>query len=83
MSMQTMLVILLKMIGVSPAYMSIQPNLSEELKLAIVNCFDVTFRKATKQVIQEFFTKDNLNILAQVLSVNENIVSKESYRALR
>lgn len=83
MSMQTMLVILLKMIGVSPAYMSIQPNLSEELKLAIVNCFDVTFRKATKQTIQEFFTKDNLNILAQVLSVNENIVSKESYRALR
>lgn len=83
MSMQTMLVILLKMIGVSPAYMSIQPNLSEELKLAIVNWFDVTFRKATKQTIQEFFTKDNLNILAQVLSVNENIVSKESYRALR
>lgn len=81
--MQTMIAILLKIIGVSPAYMLIQPNLSEELKLAILNCFEVTFRTATAQTIREFYAKDNLNMLAQVLSVSENILSKESYRTLR
>lgn len=83
MSVQTMLVILMKKIGVGPAYMSIQSGLSEELKLAIINCFEVIFRKATWDAVRQFYSKDNLNLLAQVLSISENILSKENYRTLR
>lgn len=82
-SMQTMLVILLRCIGVSPAHISIQTNLSEELKLGIINCIEVIFLKATAETIRDFYTKDNLNIIAQVLSVSEHILSRETYRTLR
>lgn len=83
MSQQTILVILLKNIAVGPAFVTIHSNLSEELKLAIINCIEVTFRRVASNVVQKFYTKENLNILAQILSISENILAKENYKPLR
>lgn len=83
MSQQTILVILLKNIAVAPAFMTIHSNLSEELKLAIINCIEVTFRRVAPIVISKFYTKENLNILAQILSISEQILDKENYKPLR
>lgn len=83
MSQQTILVILLKNIAVGPAFMTIHSNLSEELKLAIINCIEVTFRRVAPIVISKFYTKENLNILAQILSISEQILDKENYKPLR
>lgn len=83
MSQQTILVILLKTIAVGPAFMSIHSNLSEELKLAIINCIEITFRRTASHVIAKFYTKENLNILAQCLSISENILAKEKHKPLR
>lgn len=83
MSLQTILVILLKNIAIGPAFVTIHSNLSEELKLAIINCIEITFRRVASNVIPKFYTKENLNILAQILSISENILAKENYKPLR
>lgn len=83
MPMCTMLTILLKQIGVSPTYMAIQPNLSEELKLNIINCFEMIFRQALPEVVIKFYNRENLNLLAQVLSISEYILANETYKLLR
>lgn len=81
--MQSILVILLKSLGFGPAHSVAQSDLSEELKLSIVNCFGTVFRKATPEVINEFYTRDNLNLVAQILFLSEQMVAKEKYRPLR
>lgn len=81
--MQSILVILLKSMGFGPANSVAQSDLSEELKLSIVTCFGAVLRKATPEVIKEFYTRDNLNLVAQILFLSEQIVAKEKYRPLR
>lgn len=83
MSQQTILAILLKTIAAGPSFMSIHSNLSEEFKLAVVDCIEITFRRTTPIVVGKFYTKDNLNILAQILSISENILAQETYKPLR
>lgn len=63
--------------------MLMQPHLSEELKLGSINCFESIFRRCTQEVIKEFFVSSNLNLLAQVLSICENIISTEESKPLR
>lgn len=83
MSKQTILVILLKHIAAGPSFMSLHSNLSEEFKLAIINCIECTFHRTTSIVIGKFYTKENLNILAQILSISEHILANENYKPLR
>lgn len=82
-SVRTMLSILLKEIGVSPSFMCTKPTVSEETKLSIINCMNVIFQQITPEVIYKLYTKENLNLLAQVLSISEYILSNEKYRCLR
>lgn len=75
--------ILLKQIGVGPTYTTIQSNLSEEFKLAVMKCFSATFRRALSSVIEEFYTKNNLSLIAYILSISQFIIANETYRPLR
>lgn len=67
----------------TPGNATIQSNLSEELKISIINCFDVVFGRAASDIIEEFYTKENLNIIARIISTCVDIVSKENSRSLR
>lgn len=80
-SLQTILIVLLKQIdGISQV--SHQP-LSEELKISVVNCIECLFRRATSDVTEMFYTKENLNILGKTISICDLIVNKETFRPLR
>lgn len=81
--MQSMLVILLKSVGLSPGNSTADKNLSEEYKLSIMTCIGSIFRKATPDVIKGFYSKENLNLVAQILFLSEQIVAQEKYRPLR
>lgn len=78
-----MLTILLKEIGVGPYFMLTKSTVSEETKLSIINCMNVIFQQVTLEVINKLYTKENLNLLAQVLSICENILANERYTCLR
>lgn len=82
-SMQTTLMILLKQIGVGPSYISIQSNLSEEFKLAVIKCMAATFRRAVSNVIEEMYITENLNLIAHILSISQCVIANETYRPLR
>lgn len=81
--MQSMLAILLKSISLGPTNSLADSGLSEELKLSIINCFAAIFRRASPEVIREFYNKDNLNLVAQIVFMSEQIVASEKYRPLR
>lgn len=82
-SLKTILVILLKEIYVGDANCSIRDNLSEELKLSIISCFECSFRMTEPSVVELFYVKENRILIAQVLSICVDIIDKEIYRALR
>lgn len=77
-----MLVILLKEIY-EEQFNIIKSGLSEELKLTILNCFEVALRRSTYEVVEQFYTEDNLILVAQMLSVCVHMINKENYRQLR
>lgn len=74
-SLRTMLVILIKHIS--------SLSTSEELKLAIVNCFEIIFLKISSECIEKVYIKENLNLIAQVLWISENILANELSGTLR
>lgn len=78
-SVRTMLVILLNYYN----FQSSRCNISEQLKLCTLTCFETIFRRAKSEVVEQFYIKDNLGLLAQVLSVNEVILSQEANLPLR
>lgn len=82
-SMKTMLVILLKQIGTSPTFVTTKPNLSEEFKLATMKCFTMVFRRILSEVIEEFYCKENLNLIAHIVSISQHVIANETYRPLR
>lgn len=81
--MRTMVVILLNRCGLNPSSMLPQPSVSEELQLSAINCFETIFRRATPDVIERFYIDENLFLFAQVLSMNEQILSNNKYAPVR
>ena len=80
--LQTILVVLLKQIYDTKAA-TVNANLSEEIKLSIVECIEMLFKRITWDVAMEFYTKKNNIIIAQSVYVCLFIIEKESYRKLR
>lgn len=81
-----MLVILLKHISsLSRSFMLTRTESvpSEELQLAIVNCFEIIFLKISSETIEKVYIEENLNLIAQVLWMNENILANELSGTLR
>lgn len=82
-TLEIVLAIMLKHIAVAPDYLSIQSDLSEERKLNVMRCIEAAFRRATGEVIEAFYTKKNMNKIAQCLMIATTSVKIESYKLLR
>lgn len=82
-TLETVLAIMLKSIAMPPNYLTLLDNLSEECKLNVIECIEVTFRYTSLDVIEQFYTKENMNKLAQFLMISIALIKDESYRALR
>lgn len=54
-----------------------------EQMMSTIKCFDLIFRRANREVVEQFYTKNNLGLLAQILAMNETILSKTSSQPLR
>lgn len=80
-SLQTTAVILLKQLNVNTN--APHQTISEELKINCIKCIETAFRRATSDVVEAFYTKDNLHIIAQTLSVCDSMIAKETFRPLR
>lgn len=82
-TLETVLAIMLQHIAVAPDYLTVQSDLSEERKLNVIRCIEVTFRRATGDVIEAFCTKENVNNIARCLMIATTSVKTESYKLLR
>lgn len=58
-------------------------NLSEELKLAVVECFDVAFANSTTDVKSEFYVPESRALIGQIVFFCVNVIEKDTYRKLR
>lgn len=80
-ALRTMLVVVLKQVRECDKATT-KPNLSEELKLATVQCITECFRRSTSDVLEQFYTKDSAMILGQILLTLVEFVEKEKYKKL-
>lgn len=61
----------------------IRTNLSEELKLAVVECVTATMANLETDLICEFYAKANEMILARMVFASLHLIKHETYRKLR
>lgn len=59
-----------------------RPNLSEEIKLAAVQCLTECLRRSTTDVLEQFYIKDSAMILGQILMTVVEFIEKEKYKKL-
>lgn len=81
-SLKTILIVLLKEIYVDDSRV-IQPNLSEELKLSIISCLEITTRCISSDIIEQFYVVENRIIIARILLVCVQLINTEKNRPLR
>lgn len=62
---------------------NLKENLSEELKLAVVECLDVAFRKSTTDVKAEFYVPESRALIGQIVYLSVTLIEKELYKKLR
>lgn len=61
----------------------VHSNISEELKLAIIECIDIAFQRIESDSLMEFYTKENTQILSKICFVCVHMISMESYKKLK
>ncbi|KAM7364631.1 telo2 interacting protein 1 [Cochliomyia hominivorax] len=80
-ALRTMLIVVLKQVREGDKACT-KPNLSEEIKLASVQCITECFRRSTSDVLEQFYTKESAMILGQILLTLVEFVEKEKYKKL-
>lgn len=78
--LKIIIVVLLKQVFESS---NVKGNLSEELKLAVVECFAIAFRQSTTDVKGEFYVPESRALIGQIVYFCVNVIEKDSYRKLR
>lgn len=78
--LNVIIVVLLKQVFEST---NVKANLSEELKLAVVECFDVAFRNSTSDIKGEFYVPKSRVLIGQIVYFCVNVIEKDTYRKLR
>ncbi|XP_002054549.3 TELO2-interacting protein 1 homolog [Drosophila virilis] len=61
---------------------AMQPDLSEEIKLAAVLCITMALQRSTSDVLETFYGKEAVVVLGQILLTLIEFISKERYRKL-
>ena len=59
------------------------PNLSEELKIAILECFERASTQLDSDVIEKVIVKENQPLLAQCIFLCVEMISREKYQKIR
>lgn len=77
-----MLKLILKQIFDFPSN-SYNAGLSEELKIEILNCFEIASRNVDCIVVEEFMIEDNKILLSQCIFVCKEAISREKYSKIR
>ncbi|CAO1436342.1 unnamed protein product [Diamesa hyperborea] len=77
-----LLIIILKQILISSTK-TYNPDLSEELKIAILECFEVASKQLDFDVIEKVIVKENQPLLAQCIFLCVEMISKEKYQKIR
>lgn len=84
MAYKTLLVVLLKLINdPDSAEKSIRENLSEDLKLSVMECLEYASKSLETTIVEQVFQKKNVPLLAQCIFICVELISKEKYRKLR
>lgn len=58
-------------------------DLSEELKIAILECFEVASKQLDFDVIEKVIVKENQPLLAQCIFLCVEMISREKYQKIR
>ncbi|EDW42823.1 TELO2-interacting protein 1 homolog [Drosophila sechellia] len=61
---------------------AMRPNLSEEIKLAAVQCIFEALRRSTTDVVESFYVKETAMVIGQILIMLLEIIEQEKYRKL-
>lgn len=61
---------------------AMQPDLSEEIKLAAVLCITMALQRSTSDVLETFYGKEAVVVLGQILLTFIDFISREKYRKL-
>ncbi|CAO1427008.1 unnamed protein product [Diamesa serratosioi] len=59
------------------------PNLSEEFKIAILECFEMSSKQLDSEVIEKVIVKENQPLLAQCIFLCVEMLSREKYQKIR
>lgn len=62
---------------------SLYPNLSEEIKISIIECIEMMLKNLSYDVITEFYTKENNILIARIIFITLHIIERETYKKLR
>ncbi|KAH8242933.1 hypothetical protein KR032_003130 [Drosophila birchii] len=79
--LRSILVVVLQQIR-DPKAAVMRPNLSEEIKLAAIQCIFEALRRSTSDVLESFYVKETAMLLGQVLLTLLEIIEREKYRKL-
>lgn len=80
--LKTVLIVLLKQIYDVNTGLIVK-DLSEELKLNIIECIDLSMRRLMSSVVEEFYVDENAKLIAQICHVCVQLVQSESYKKLK
>ena len=79
---KTLLIIILKQIF-NTSTKTYNPNLSEELKIAILECFELSSKQLDFDVIEKVIVKENQPLIAQCIFLCVEMISQEKYLKIR
>ncbi|KAH8386317.1 hypothetical protein KR200_010152 [Drosophila serrata] len=79
--LRSILVVVLQQIR-DPKAAVMRPNLSEEIKLAAIQCIFESLRRSTSDVLESFYVKETAMLLGQILLTLLEIIEREKYRKL-
>ncbi|XP_017117471.1 TELO2-interacting protein 1 homolog [Drosophila elegans] len=79
--LRSILVVVLQQVRDSKAAV-MRPNLSEEIKLAAIQCIFEALRRSTTDVVESFYTKETAMMIGQILIMLLEIIEQEKYRKL-
>ncbi|XP_016975679.1 uncharacterized protein LOC108042068 [Drosophila rhopaloa] len=79
--LRSILVVVLQQVRDSKAAV-MRPNLSEEIKLAAIQCIFEALRRSTTDVLESFYVKETAMVIGQILIMLLDIIEQEKYRKL-
>lgn len=59
------------------------PDLSEELKLSVIQCISIAVQRAESNVLEEIYIKHNSNLISTICIICVQLIENETYKKLR